>query len=282
MNQYTFGVDVSHWEGMIDWSIASQYIPFAYYKCTEGLNFVDDLFKSNKQGCQEAGIPHSCYHYYKPSADPEEQAEVFYQASGGDYPVLILDLEEAPKKSKSEYMKDIRAFILYLHARLHGPNVAIYTSAGFWNEHVTSPAPDWAFTTDLIVAHYTTARSPSIPIGFNNFKIWQFTDRFWFPGCSETADGNWFNGNLKAMRQWFGNYRPLDPPQPRLRLRSQFNALHIRARPDMKAAEIGHLNRGEIVECVELGGPDCWVKHRRGWTAIERNGYRYMEVLNER
>jgi lysozyme len=282
MNKYTLGVDVSHWEGMIDWSLASQFIPFAYYKCTEGLNYVDDLFRANKQGCQEAGIPHSCYHYYKTSCDPVRQAKAFYQASGGDYPVMILDVEEAPKDgSKDHFMDDLWKFITTLHLQPHAPHVAIYTSPGFWNDWVTHPTPGWAWNMDLLVAHYTLNISPSMPHGFKDWKVWQFTDKFYFPGCYETADGNWFNGSLAEMRKWFGNYRPFYPPQ-QLRLRSLFNALHIRAEPEMQAKEVGHLVRGEVIELQELGGRDAWVKHARGWTAIEHEGYRYLEVLNER
>jgi lysozyme len=281
MNKYTLGVDVSHWEGMIDWSLASQFIPFAYYKCTEGVTYVDDTFKANKQGCQEAGIPHSCYHYYKPNIDPEAQAETFWQASGGDYPVMIVDVEDAPKdKSKGRFIEDLFKFFTTLHSMPYKPHVAFYTSAGFWNEWIPSPWPNWLWGQDLIVAHYTVGGSPNLPSGFGNWKMWQFSEKFWFPGCNEVADANWFNGSLVEMRKWFGNYRPLDPPK-KLRLRSHFDALHIRQSPNMLAKEVGHLQRGEVVELEEIGGADAWVKHARGWTAVERNGYRYLEVLNE-
>jgi len=41
----------------------------------------------------------------------------------------------------------------------------------------------------------------------------------------------------------------------------------------------GELHKGEMVEGEELGGDDVWVKHSRGWSCVERKGYRYMEVM---
>ena len=62
-------------------------------------------------------------------------------------------------------------------------------------------------------------------------------------------------------------------------LRSLFDGLHIRQLPKVTAREVGHLAKDEVVELEELGGFDAWVKHARGWTAVERGGYRYMEVV---
>ena len=47
----------------------------------------------------------------------------------------------------------------------------------------------------------------------------------------------------------------------------------------MNARITGKLTKDECVEIEQLGGYDVWVRHARGWTAIERGGYRYMEVV---
>ncbi len=49
----TFGVDVSHWEGRINWQVASPAIGFAYYKCTDGTRGIDAQFSNNQSGCSE-------------------------------------------------------------------------------------------------------------------------------------------------------------------------------------------------------------------------------------
>jgi GH25 family lysozyme M1 (1,4-beta-N-acetylmuramidase) len=272
----TLGVDVSHWEGTIDWSTAAGAIGFAYFKCTDGIKLVDSQFEQNRGGVSTVGIPHAPYHYYQPTLDPLVQAEHFIRTAGTDYPRYIVDIESPDRIFDSAAR--LQAFLQQVeHLTTRKP--AIYTSAGYWNEFI-QPTPAWASQYDLVVAHYTTQHAPTLPHGWDHWTIWQFSEHFWFPGCLETADGNWFNGSLSDMRKWFGNYRPVDPPvYNRTRVRSQLNELHIRMNPTTYSKEIGHLSKGEIVEIEELGGSDVWIKHERGWTAVECKGYRYMEVI---
>jgi hypothetical protein len=64
-----------------------------------------------------------------------------------------------------------------------------------------------------------------------------------------------------------------------MRVRSLSDGLHVRQVPRVTGKELGHLANGEIVELEDLGGPDVWLKHSRGWSCVERNNYRYMDVL---
>jgi lysozyme len=275
----TFGVDVSHWEGIIDWKLAAPFIPFAYFKCTDGLTMFDNTFAANHLGCQANGVPHAPYHYFQPYIDPILQANHFIDKAGLDFKRYIFDVEEQfERTTRYDFPAQLHLFLTRVKT-LTGISPAIYTSAGFWNEFI-HPKPEWAHEYDLLVAHYTIDHQPTLPIGWSTFRIWQFTDAWYFPGCNSAADGDWFNGDLVACRAWFGNYRQVAPPvyEPVI-LRSQFEGLHIRQFPKISAREVGHLNKDEVIELEELGGQDVWVKHARGWTAVERYGYRYMEVL---
>ena len=274
----TLGVDVSHWEGSIDWKVAAPTIGFAYYKCTDGVRFVDDQFANNQRGCNQAGLAHAPYHYYQPALDPIAQAEHFIHTAGKDYKRYILDVE-APEREEGITRK-LQAFLERVE-QLTAIKPAIYTSAGYWNEFI-HPKPAWSKDYDLIVAHYTQAHQPILPVGWKTWRIWQFSDYWSFPGCDELADGNWFNGNTEQCKAWFGNSLKPQVPEPKqgnFKLRSLFDELHIRQAPNMKARITGKLGKGEMVEAEELGGNDVWVKHARGWTAVERGGYRYMEVV---
>lgn len=275
----TFGIDVSHWEGSVDWHAAAAAIGFAYFKCTDGIKYVDLQFANNQHGCSQAGIPHAPYHYFQPSLDPISQADFFIDTAGKNFKHYILDVEA------NERHPQITA---RLHAcldrieKLTGTRPAIYTSAGYWNDYI-QPKPTWAYTYDLVVAHYTAAHTPLLPIGWNRYTIWQFSEIWNFTGCNEEADGNWFNGNLELCREWFGNYHPVTPAPPELgqglKVRSQFEDLHIRQKPSMDARITGRLKKDEVVEVEQLGGNDVWVRHARGWSAVERGGYRYMEIF---
>lgn len=280
----TLGVDVSHWEGSIDWKAAAPTIGFAYYKCTDGVRYVDEQFDRNQRGCNEAGLAHAPYHYYQPALDPTAQAEHFIQIAGKGYKRYILDIE-APEREEGITQK-LLAFLKRVE-QLTATRPAIYTSAGYWNEFI-HPKPEWTKDYDLIVAHYTQAHLPLLPVGWNTWRIWQFSDYWFFRGCNEQADADWFNGNPEECKAWFGNSMALEAPVPeegssRLKalhsFRSLFDGLNIRQAPDMKARITGKLERGEIVEGEEMGGFDVWVRHARGWTAVERGGYRYMEVV---
>ncbi len=271
----TLGVDVSHWEGNIDWQTASGSTSFAYYKCTDGVRVVDNQFQHNRQGCAEAGLAHAPYHYYQPILDPIAQAEHFIRTAGKDYQRYIVDVEQ-PERDEN-ITKKLQAFLERVE-QLTATKPAIYTSAGYWNEFI-HPKPEWASDYDLIVAHYTQAHQPLLPIGWTTWRIWQFSDYWNFPGCGEEADADWFNGSLEACKAWFGNAAPLQVPrtvQGSLKLRALFDDLRIRQSPNVKGRITGKLAKGEIVDVEELGGFDVWVRHARGWTAVERGGYRYM------
>jgi GH25 family lysozyme M1 (1,4-beta-N-acetylmuramidase) len=274
----TFGIDVSHWQGKIDWQAAAPAIGFAYYKCTDGVRYIDDQFVNNQRGCLQAGFPHAPYHYFQPSLDPIVQADHFIHTAGTEYKRYIVDVEATERDPK--IVKKLQTFLVQVE-KLTGTRPAIYTSASYWNDFI-QPQPLWSGAYDLIVAHYTAAHTPLLPMGWKQYVIWQFSDYWNFPACGVNADGNWFNGNLEQCRFWFGNYRAANPPQTptvrSLKMRSLFEDLHIRLSPNMNARVTGKLAKDECVEVEQLGGYDVWVKHAHGWTAVERGGYRYMEI----
>jgi lysozyme len=274
---HTLGIDVSHWEGAIDWQVAAPAIGFAYFKCTDGIRYVDEQFLNNQRGCSEAGIPHAPYHYFQPSHDPIAQAHHFIHTAGLEYKRYILDVEKQVRDPG--IVSHLRLFLDKVE-ELTGIKPAIYTSAGYWNDFV-KPTPAWAKNYDLMVANYTLRHQPVLPAGWEEYKIWQFSDYFFTPGCNAACDGNWFNGTLESARNWFGNYKSSESQSPTsgMQMRSHFDHLNIRQGPSMNARDVGDLMKGETVQVEELGGCDVWIKHSRGWSAVEIAGYRYMSVV---
>ena len=58
-----FGIDVSHWNGDIDWDkVRSSGKEFAMMKCTESHDFLDNKFSANKSGARKAGLVCGYYH----------------------------------------------------------------------------------------------------------------------------------------------------------------------------------------------------------------------------
>jgi len=69
------GIDVSHWQGTIDWSkVAASGVSFAIAKASEGKSVVDPTYAENVAGASAAGIRIGAYHFAQPSTKVGEAA----------------------------------------------------------------------------------------------------------------------------------------------------------------------------------------------------------------
>lgn len=58
------GVDVSHYQGKIDWEkFREQQVVFAFIKATEGSSHTDEYFADNWENAKTAGIVAGAYHF---------------------------------------------------------------------------------------------------------------------------------------------------------------------------------------------------------------------------
>mgnify|MGYP002511463028 CR=1 FL=1 len=74
------GVDVSHYQGDIDWQILSrQNIKFAYIKATEGSSHVDRQFVLNCEKALETDLKVGAYHFFSFDSPGTAQAEHFLE-----------------------------------------------------------------------------------------------------------------------------------------------------------------------------------------------------------
>ena len=72
------GVDVSAYQGEIDWDVLSaQGIDFAYIKATEGSSFVDPCFAQNQQYAAETPLRTGAYHFFSFESSGDMQADNF-------------------------------------------------------------------------------------------------------------------------------------------------------------------------------------------------------------
>jgi lysozyme len=92
------GVDVSHWQGPIDWVVArAGGVDFVYIKATDGEFGLDPRFGVNWGAARVAAIPRGAYHFFR-QVDVEGQITRFISAVGEDAGELppALDLEVGP------------------------------------------------------------------------------------------------------------------------------------------------------------------------------------------
>ncbi len=174
------GVDVSHFQGNIDWEVLKdQGISFAYIKATEGSGHVDTRLDANYQGAKEAGIIYGFYHFLSLESAPETQMENFKAAVGSFEMDLVpaIDVEwygnmrdNPPDKAK---VLDTLTKMISLMEEEYGQKPVIYTTQTFFIKYLSGAdlgTPMWIRN----VYFY--------PI--QDFVIWQYTDRAVMDGYS--------------------------------------------------------------------------------------------------
>ncbi|NUS08446.1 MAG: glycoside hydrolase family 25 protein [Nonomuraea sp.] len=99
MKRLLHGIDVSNWQGSVNWAgHAEAGISFGFAKATEGGDWTDKWFTRNWSGMRESWLVCGAYHFARPKGDPIEHARHFLaviRAAGGlrRGDLVALDLE---------------------------------------------------------------------------------------------------------------------------------------------------------------------------------------------
>ena len=130
------GIDVSHYQGDIDWAaVAGDGIDFAIMKATEGNTYTDTKFKQNRTNAQLAGVTIGMYHVASPrrsTDDARAEADRFLRVAkpnvGNLIPALDIEIANVPSGMKPSVLEDwVRAWLNRVTARL-GVRPMIYGS----------------------------------------------------------------------------------------------------------------------------------------------------------
>jgi GH25 family lysozyme M1 (1,4-beta-N-acetylmuramidase) len=210
------GVDVSHWQGTIDWAkVAPAGIRFAFMKATEGLCptctklYTDPTYATNRAGANANGIVIGAYDFAQPSltagtaaADADFFVSVATPAMGDLPPVL--DLEVTNNLSVAKLTAWVQQWVAEVYAKT-GVRPMIYTSPAFWAKCMGGTS--WFGTNGypvLWVAHWTTAAQPTVPganWGGNGWTFWQYSNQGSVAGIPARVDLDRFAGkSLSAVR----------------------------------------------------------------------------------
>jgi len=167
------GVDVSHYQGAIDWKVAKGAgVEFAIIKCSEGSRVKDEFFRRNFDGATEAGIKTAAYHFIRATLPPQDQFINILQATGG-LPLtygVALDIERhnglTPQNGTSCTIDLCQRIFDY-----GGYHCIIYTNQDV-GDYVLGPWDGWK-KHPLWVANPGSV-SPALPKHWDHWKIWQF------------------------------------------------------------------------------------------------------------
>ena len=185
-----FGIDVSKWQGNIDWKKASKQIDFAMIRAGYGsvLSQKDTKFESNYNGCKANNVPVGAYwyNYAKTIEGAKQEAKVCIQVLKNhdlDYPVFY-DVEEQSVLAlgKTKVSAITNAFLNELKAA--GYRVGIYSMLSALNNYFSD---DLLNTYDVWLAHVnvkqTSYKKP--------YAIWQYSWVGKIDGISGDVDCNY-------------------------------------------------------------------------------------------
>lgn len=189
------GIDVSSWQGKIDWNKVANYgMDFAILRITEAGNVIDGQFENNFAGCNKYKIPMGVYKYSYAMTIAEIQSEarkVVSVLNGRkiQFPVF-LDLEHNNQRTlgSESIHKMADAFCEIVEAA--GYKFGIYCNVDWYNTVICSHLKKH----DFWIARYPANDNgtvverlrPSWGVG------WQYSSKATIPGINAKVDRNIF------------------------------------------------------------------------------------------
>ncbi|TNF38393.1 MAG: hypothetical protein EP329_00560 [Deltaproteobacteria bacterium] len=241
----TFGIDVSKWQGTINWaSVKNAGVKFAIIRISDGTNYIDEKFPTNWSSAKAQGILRGAYQFFRPGQDPIAQADVLISKLNtygkGELPPVI-DVEVTDGQSPATVAARVGQWLNRVKSQL-GVTPMIYTGSYFWESNVASAAyasyPLW-------IAHWTTG-CPSIPHQWSDWKFHQYSSDGTVSGISGRVDVNHFNGSLAQLQAWAGT--TVSPTAPKISIdvrTTQPSGQAADFRPEGSSANILDLYEGQ-------------------------------------
>lgn len=196
MDSLKRGVDVSKWQGKIDWdSVKKSGIDFAMIRAGFGKRSVDPFLDANVKGCEKAGIPYGFYWYsYAVTVtDGVIEAEKCYETIkrySPSYPVAF-DVEDKcydplPIQTRTDIVK---AFCSTMEQ--YGYYVLVYASLAWINGKLGDLS-----RFDLWLAQWAKTATCDKPFG-----MWQYSSTGRIPGITGYVDLNVAYKDYPAITQ---------------------------------------------------------------------------------
>jgi len=206
----TLGVDVSKWQGTINWNAVasdSQSVKYAIVRTGDGLN-ADNRAIENAINATRVGLAVGFYHFFRGEQNGEAQADIVLSTirQSGVRPFAVFaDLESG---DALDVVREVTAFIQKIESR--GYRVGIYSGQWIhWRLSQARPelaAPLHAYP--LWVPSYSLG-APRMPTdGAGNGFPWsewtfhQYTSNGRVNGIRGNVDLNRFRGGLARFRAW--------------------------------------------------------------------------------
>lgn len=183
-------VDISKWNGNINWPVAEQYLDFVIARVQDGSNYVDPLYKGYVQAMKQHNIPFGNYAFcrFTSIADAKKEAQDFWNRGDKSATVWVADVEV---KTMDDMRAGTQAFIDELR-RLGAKKVGLYVG-----HHMYAPFGMANVKCDFVWIPRYGGNKPAYPC-----DIWQYTETGNVPGIGK-CDLNELIGSKSLS--WFTN-----------------------------------------------------------------------------
>lgn len=190
------GIDVSRYNGVINWSKAKKSVDFAIIQLGYGDNLKsqdDYMYKKNVEGCIKNKIPFGVYlmSYATTTKQAKSEAEHTLRQIKSyklDFPVYYdLERSEQAKLGSSALGNIAKTYCDIITSK--GYKVGIYACRNWWNCYLTSSVfnnKKWA----KWVAEYSNRCAYK-----GNYSTWQYSDKGRIPGINTVVDLDNYYGN---------------------------------------------------------------------------------------
>jgi GH25 family lysozyme M1 (1,4-beta-N-acetylmuramidase) len=195
----TSGIDISAYQGDIDWSDVCPYVGFVYAKATEGTYYTNPDFYNQYEGPYDCGVIRGAYHFANPAnSEGNTQADYFVDNGGGwsgDGLTLpgALDIEYNPYGSEcydltQSQMQSWLWDFVDEYAYREGIYPVIYTTTDWWST-CTGNYGGFGDYDPLWIANYSASNGGPLPNGWGFYTFWQYADSGSLPGDQDVFNG---------------------------------------------------------------------------------------------
>ncbi len=201
------GIDVSSYQGNINWAAVAPHIDFSYAKATEGGYYINPDFYNQYEGPYNAGVIRGAYHFGVPNnSSGQNQANYFVNHGGAwssDGRTLpgALDIEYNPYGSEcyglthSQMVAWLWNFVNRYAWREHVYPV-IYSTTDWWST-CTGNYGGFGKYDPLWIANYSSSHGGTLPHGWGFYTFWQYRSSGSLPGDQDVFNGAY--SQLKAI-----------------------------------------------------------------------------------
>ena len=198
------GVDVSRWQGDIDWARLRRYgANFAYIKATDGGDHLDPKFHENWRAAERAGIKRGAYHFFYWCRTAASQADWFIRnvpkEKGALPPVLDVEFNHQSnckrRWSREDVLEKMQVFMDRLE-RHYGQRPVIYTAPDFYDAYLKGAFPHHPFWLRSVAAH------PSKVYPGRDWLFWQYSGTGLSSAVRGNIDLNAFHGDESEWWRW--------------------------------------------------------------------------------